>query len=340
MQNLGAKKVMKKLLPAVVLFFLAPTIAELLSGSAPPVEFFNPFGLVILTTLYGSGAILARELTIRWQKGWLSLFALGSAYGIIEEGLMVKSFFDPNWVDLGILGSYGRWAGVNWVWSIELTLYHAVVSIAIPILLTELIFFNRRGGVWVGRRGTIALSVLLTVVVIFGYFFLTTYRPAAVLYALTALIVVAVGMLAWRLPSRPFAPKTVAVRHPFWFWLTGFLGTIAFFVGFWGLPHIILSPFVTVFIGIGLVALVAWLVMRMSGNGAAWAEMHRLALAAGPLSLFILIAPLQEFDATRTDNPAGMTLVGLAALIFLLWLWWRVRGNRAKHAEHIPKGTY
>ena len=104
---------MKRILPAVVLFFLAPAIAELLSGSVPPVEFFNPFGFVLLTTLYGSGAILARELTIRWHKGWFGLFALGAAYGIIEEGLMVKSFFDPNWVDIGILGSYGRWAGVN-----------------------------------------------------------------------------------------------------------------------------------------------------------------------------------------------------------------------------------
>ena len=42
---------------------------------------------------------------------------------------------------------------------------------------------------------------------------------------------------------------------------------------------------------------------------------------------FVLLAPVQELDATRTDNPAGMTVVGLAALLFLFWLWRRVRGG-------------
>jgi hypothetical protein len=31
---------------------------------------------------------------------------------------------------------------------------------------------------------------------------------------------------------------------------------------------------------------------------------------------FVLLAPLQELDTTRTDNPAGMTVVGLAMLLF------------------------
>ena len=61
---------MRKLPPALVLFFLAPVIGELLSGSAPPIEFFNPFSLIILPALYGSGALLVRELTLRWKKRW------------------------------------------------------------------------------------------------------------------------------------------------------------------------------------------------------------------------------------------------------------------------------
>ncbi len=316
-----------------MLFFLAPAIAELLSGSAPPVEFFSPFGFVLLTTLYGSGAILARELTLRWGRGWVSLFTLGAAYGIIEEGLMVKSFFDPAWVDLGVLGSYGRWAGVNWVWSLELMLYHAVVSVAIPILLVELIFPNRRDELWVGRWGFTILSVLLAADVAIGYFLLTSYRPPTVPYILAVAVVVALVLLAWRLPRQPFSSKTINVCHPFWFWLTGFLGAITFFLVFWGLPLTILPPWATILIGIALAALVFWVVMWMSGRGTAWAEVHQLALAAGPLSLLILLAPIQEFDITRQDNPAGMTIVGLAALILLLWLWWRVRSRSSEAGE-------
>ncbi len=51
--------------PAIVLFFLSPAIGELLSGSSPPKEFFNPVTLLLLALLYGSGAILCRELTLR-----------------------------------------------------------------------------------------------------------------------------------------------------------------------------------------------------------------------------------------------------------------------------------
>jgi hypothetical protein len=325
---------MKRILPALVLFFLAPAIAELLSGSAPPVEFFNPFGFVLLTALYGSGVILARELTIRWRKGWLSLFALGAAYGIIEEGLMVKSFFDPNWVDIGILGSYGRWAGVNWVWSVELTIYHAVISIIIPILLTELIFANRRNQTWVRPWGLIGFSVLLLAVVAFGYFLLTPYRPPTIPYLLMVAVVVGLILLAWRLPHQPSTPKTLAIRHPFRFWLTGFLGTIGFFLVFMALPDTGLHPGVTIFIGVGLVAMIVWMVSRMSGNGTAWTEMHRLALAASSLSLFILLTPIHQFDTSRTDNPSGMAFVGLAALGFLLWLWRWVRSGRGRPVNY------
>jgi hypothetical protein len=316
---------MKKLLPVVVLFLLAPVVGELLSGSAPPAEFFNPFGFVVLTMLYGGGAILVRELTIRWRKGWVSLLALGAAYGIIEEGLMVKSFFDPNWVDIGILGSYGRWMGVNWVWSLELTLYHAVISIAIPILLAELIFIGRREEVWVGRKVLVILLSLFTTDITFGYFVLTAYRPGIVQYWLTVAVVAVLILIAWRLPHHLFAPKATVTGKPIRFWLVGFLGTAAFFLIFWVIPHTGLPPFITMLIGLGLVLLVTWLIMRMSGNGASWAEIHQLALSAGPLSLFILLTPIHEFVATRSDNPAGMTMVGLAVLIFLLWLWRRVR---------------
>jgi len=38
-------------------FLLSPAIGELLSGSAPPLEFFNPFGFAMLASLYGSGAV-------------------------------------------------------------------------------------------------------------------------------------------------------------------------------------------------------------------------------------------------------------------------------------------
>lgn len=315
---------MRKLLPALVLFFLSPAIAELLSGSAPPAEFFSPFGFLIIVVLYGSGAILVRELVLRWRKGWPSLLTLGAAYGIVEEGLLCKSFFDPNWMDVGILGSYGRWAGVNWVWSLEVTFYHIAISIALPILLVEIIFPRWRHESWVGKKLAIALAVLLAMDVAFGYFLLTDYRPEAAGYFTAIAVVVALVITAWRLPQQPFAPQSVKPRKPFWFWLAGFLGTAVFFIIFWVLPHTGLHPLLTILIGLSYAGGLVWLVMWLSGSGTAWADRHRLALAAGPMTLFILWAPLQQLDASRPDNTSGITIVGAAGLLFLLWVGWRI----------------
>jgi len=66
-------------------------IGEGLSGSTPPLAFLNPAVTLLLACLYGSGALLVRDYARRWQKGWRSILILGAAYGIIEEGIMVRS---------------------------------------------------------------------------------------------------------------------------------------------------------------------------------------------------------------------------------------------------------
>ena len=52
-----------------------------------------------------------------------------------------------------------------------------------------------------------------------------------------------------------------------------------------------------------------------------------VSLARGALGFRILLAPLQELDAARPDNTSGMTLVALAFLFFLVYLWRRIRRN-------------
>jgi hypothetical protein len=149
--------------PVLVLFFLAPALGELLSGSSPPVEFFHPFGLLVMGVLYGGGAILIRELRVRWNKGWPTLFV-----------------------------------GICWA----------------PLLA---------------------------------------------------------GIVRW-----------------------------------------------------------------MSCNGA-WNALHQLALAGGAMGFFILFAPLQELDSARTDNTMGMSLVALATLVFLIWLWWRTK--KTERRRDTSSGT-
>jgi hypothetical protein len=309
---------MKRIIPpALVLYFLSPAIGELLSGSAPPIEFFNPFGLMILPALYGSGALLVRELTLRWEKRWPTILVLGLAYGIIEEGLMVKSFFDPNWMDLGPLGVYGRWAGVNWVWSISLMIYHSVISIAIPILLVEMLYPERRDEPWLGKRGRIGLSVLLVLTVAFGYLALTTYRPPFLTYLLTIILTMILVWVAYRLPSKFHWKTSGKSWNLIGLGVMGFVGITGFFVCSWALPEWGFPPLGTCLALVGGGYLCLRLAWRASGGGN-WDDRGRFALAAGVLSFFVLLAPLTENDPSRLDNPAGMTLVALFTLVILV----------------------
>ena len=321
-------------IPLLFLFFLAPATGELLSGSSPPAEFFNPFVLLLLSALYGSGAILVRELRLRWNKGWPSVLVLGAAYAIIEEGWMVKSFFDPAWMDLGPLGTYGRWAGVNWVWSLGLTIFHAVFSISIPILLSDLFFPGHRHEAWLGRRGMFGFTALLLADVAFGFIALTPYRPPLFQYALSILAVIALYALARRLPNPAPPPAGGLAPRPVSLLLGGFIAAVLLFVCLWGLPNTTL-PFPLTLLCLGLVAFLAWRwVLRLSRR-APLTEIHQLALASGALSFFILLAPLQEMDAARPDNTTGMALIGLEFVVLLLLLWWRLQKAKTTHLEMV-----
>ena len=224
----------KTFLPALTLLLLAPFLGEVLSGSSPPAEFFHPPVFLLLVGLYGCGALLVRELALAWGHGWISILLLGMAYGIYEEGLLVRSFFDPAWMDLGILGNYGRWLGVNWIWSIALTWFHAVVSISIPILLVGLLFPQYSTQRWLGRWGTVICSV-----VFFGMLLLSptfsSHFPIAGILACLACILLLVWLAHRRHPheKEPTAPKAAKpLRVGVWTLLL----TLALIVGMYALP--------------------------------------------------------------------------------------------------------
>jgi hypothetical protein len=307
--------------PALILFLLSPAIGELLSGSAPPLEFFSPFGFTILVALYGSGAVIIRELKVRWRKSVGSMLLLGAAYGILEEGLMVCSFFNPSWVDLGSFATYGRWLGVNWVWAVMLTIYHAVFSITIPIVLVELAYPERRNEKWVSDRKLTAVFVLLISDVVFGFLLFVSYLqywPPIPQYFLTALVMILFGYAGYRLSAQWGGNGKKPLPRVFVMWVIGAVTVFVFFLGFYSVHALIPIWQIGILFGPALVLFFGNLLTRYS-----WKEptaKHRFALTTGALTFFIVFAPLQELDKSRTDNPAGMSLVGLGFLIGVVLL--------------------
>jgi hypothetical protein len=263
---------------------------------------------------------------------------LSVAYGIAEEGLMCKSFFDPNWVDVGILGSYGRWLGVNLVWSLELTFFHAVFSIAIPILLVNLMFQTTHSEKWISGWTFKWLSVLWVVNAIFIFFFISPYRPPLILYllALIAVIILVAGVRRLS-PSNPPSGQAI-IAHPFWFGLTAFLGTMALFILAWVFPNAGINPLLKLLLMIILPLIIGWIILKVLGNEVVISPKHQFALAAGALGFFIFLGPLQELDKSRPDNTAGMAFVSLLFVIFLVWLG---RGtNRQVLGRYHDKKTH
>ncbi len=320
--------------PILTLFILSPMIGELLSGSAPPVEFFNPFGLMILTALYGSGALLIRDMVRRWGKGWISVVLLGMAYGIYEEGLVVRSFFDSTWMDLGALAEYGRWLGVNWLWTLDLTIYHAVVSITIPILLVDLIFPAHRDQPWLSRRGRVVFTLLFLLTLVFGPL---AGMKASPLHLLGSLIVMGVlGLAAYLWPVRREGEgKRVYPAPVGCFTLLGFCGMLLFFLAMYLMPELNFPALLGVAFS-GYLPLAVGLLVWMLG-GAGMQDKHRWGLSAGALGVMVLLAIIQEADqANRVDNTSGMACVGMFFMLLMLAVGlytWRRRLNETSREE-------
>lgn len=326
--------------PALILFLLSPAIGELLSGSAPPVEFFNPVGLSLLLGLYGCGAVLARELKTRWRKGIGSLLLLGAAYGALEEGVMVASWSSPVWPDLGVLGVFGRWLGVNWVWAAELTMYHAIVSITIPVMLVELVFPERKGEAWLSDRWLKAVTVILGVDVIIGFILfglLSAYFPPIPQYSLAFFAVAFFVYAAYKFPSSWARKGLKPLKRPPFYLLATALGALASGVVFWVLPNLssfIFFPLIVIVCGFGVNYVLFKLLISYDWKNSS--PFHRMAIPSGPILIFIILAFIQESDKTRIDNTAGMGLVGVVALFGLFLLWLKLRRSSAREVRVEP----
>jgi len=203
--------------PIICLAILTPGIPEYLSTSSPVLNLaVNPFwfflGLAINIGQYTAGALVIREAVLRWHKGWATVVFLGLAYGIMEEGLGDNTLFNSNHGNDGFLGSFGRFDGVNWVWSTGVLSFHVIYSIGLPILLLGLALPQTRGRSLVGRRGIIvalcslAATTSFETVLVYGSFHFWMGLPllGASLVAIAVLVAV-----AYRVPTellRPLRP--------------------------------------------------------------------------------------------------------------------------------------
>ena len=303
--------------PWLTLLLLAPSLGELVSGHQAPLEFINPLNFLLLSLPYGCGALLCRELMVRWGGGGLCLLLLGIAYGVYEEGIVVYSLFDPHWSELGALAQYGYYAGVNWTWAAGTVQFHALVSIGSSVALAHMIYPNRQTEPWLGKRGLIVcVVVLIAWIPALGSIMILDMKrpfPPLHLYALAWGAVVALIWAARRIATRTPSPVETTKVRPWGFFIIGAVNVTLLFIGVFVWPEQGAPPlFVVLLLLVLLDAVSLWLWWRWSGRGQGWDDRHRLALVSGILAFFVFFSFAKDFESWQGSSVVGvLTIYGL-----------------------------
>ena len=308
--------------PSVTLFVIAPILAEVLPGATPPIVFLLvPPVAIWETLLYGCGALLVRQLARRWNGGWWTVLVLGAAYGLIEEGLSLKVIFNTAFEPAGALSTYGRVGDIATVFAAQVTVYHAVVSITIPILLTELAFPKDRDQQWLKPRALRFVAVLWVLALVYGFVVVHPEAPPAT-YGIVVGIVAVLILLAWSV--RHLRSKEPGLRSRRWvpLFAAGFGGAVLFLGASWSGPDAARPPLVSLIAQIAVVVAAAALIRRL-GRGTPLTDRDCLALASGVLAVFI-VADLFK--------PAGAPLLAIVAVAMLVMLGRRISRRSDVHA--------
>jgi len=201
------------------------------------------------------------------------------------------------------------------------------------VLIVSQFFPRRRGDAWVGRRGFVVVCILYVVAMALLTLAMAAYThfPTPPVRSAGAVAVIVLFVLAARhAPEHILGADASGARcvWPLLFGVVGFLGMLGFFLLMYGSRGLGLPAAVAFFVVPTYVGLFGGLVWLMSGRGGGLGERHMLALATGALLLFAVFDVLREaHKAAQPDNPTGLSLVALSALIFLTWLNLRTRGR-------------
>lgn len=315
-----------RLLPPLVLLLLSPFVGEFLLGNLPPDPLAWATTLLPLVLLYGGGALLIREIARRLGRGYPIMVILALAYALLEEGIVLGTLFNREYLGLGLL-EYG-WLpqfGTSPVWASYVIGIHAVWSILVPIVLTEHLFPARSKRPWLGIPGTlvVALIYLLGATVIgAGNYYTYRFFPSLT-QTLIVLVLVGASVGAGLLirasrtsprAGRPPAPRILAI--------VTFLGSSLFILAqSVGSTYELLPAGLTLVIMAAAVAATTATLMAASRRGG-WTRRHTFGATAGALATYGWAGFLVQFSVH------GFSVLGLASqtvfvviAIALMALW-------------------
>lgn len=309
---------MKRVAPAIGLFFIAPLVAEYLLGDLS-IRMLG--ALFILAPMYGGGALLIREVTRRLGKGWPTILVLAFAYGMFEEAFTTQTLFNPNYLGLNLhllQPAYIPALGIGAWWTVFVLTLHTVWSISTPIALAEALVPERAEKLWLKGPGLAVVALLF----ILGAIASTRFEikqhhfvASSMQFLVAAIVCVLAVVAALALPGTTPGREPGSTASP---WLVGF-GALAAGSVFMLVPKGWGWMAVGIYLALDVIVIAA--VWSMSQN-AAWNATHRLALAAGAALTYAwhaFIVPKPVVGAGGASFRIGNAIFAAALIILLMF---------------------
>ena len=291
---------LRRVAPAIGLFFVAPLVAEFLLGNMT-IKMLGM--LAILAPVYGGAALLIRESVRRAGRGWPSILVLALAYGILEEAFLTETLFNPNYMGLNLHllePAFIAALGISGWYTVFVLTLHTVWSISVSIALIEALVPDRATSPWIGRLGLGLIATIFTLAAVSmasfsirqDYHHFAASRTQFFWSAIALLILI---VSAFSLPLRLNSAARGGVPPP---WAPGLMALVAS-------SAFLLVPMAWGWLAVGvyllLDAVVATAILVWAARRG-WDERHKVALAGGAAMAyawhaFIQIPALGTADA-------------------------------------------
>ena len=320
----------RPIVPAVVLVLLSPLIGEVLSGAT---KLSYLFAYIPEVMMWGCGTLLIREMVRRWGGDWTSMLPLGLALSVVEEFIVQQTSLAPlPW--LGSMPMHGRVWGVNWTYFLFMLAFESVSITLVPILITELIYPERRKEPWLRTTGLVITSAVFVVGAFVAWFLwvriariqvfhVPDYKPPLGTWLVGWLMVAVLGLLSYVLSKRCEA-RGDASRRAVSPWIVLF-ATLVLGFPWYLLMALIFAPqqhplalWIPVTASVGWALLTIFLVRRWA-SASGWGEMHQWALSCGVLLVVMIAGFLGSSLWLKMDVifKAALNVLAFAAMVLL-----------------------
>jgi len=323
--------------PITTLIVLSPVLTELLMGK---MHLSNLWLLIPEMSVYGTAALLIREMTRRLRRNWGTMLVLGLAFAILEECVILQTSLTPQFFPPAFQDNFGWAFGVQWIYLTALLWYESVYAIVLPIYLTEMLFPARRESLWLDNRGlfiTAGIFVLASIGVwqLWARVGLQQYGPSTYqvspLYIIAALIVSILIIVRILLRGSPSHTLEKANRHaprPWLVWLMAFgFGLVWFYLIALAFVPASTTNNASPLIPIGIA--LAWIgtgliVLRHISSAVDWGDRQRLALIFGA-SVASMLGGVLFVLADQPIDIASKFAFDLIAIFLFIRLASRIR---------------